>query len=275
MRIRNFTPATQKAYIACVAHFARHFGESPDRLGPEQIRRYQVYLVEHKGISPSYLNTQVCALRFFYHVTLGRDWAIQRIPMAKRPKRLPVVLSVDEVARFLCAIANPKHQTVLTTTYATGLRVSEVTRLKLTDIDSRRMCIRVEQGKGHKDRYVNLSPTLLAYLRQYWKINRPSPWLFPAQGKTRRPLSPKTVRKVCQQASRQAGLTKKVTPHLMRHAFATHLHEAGTDTRVIQALLGHASPKTTARYEHVSMRRIQQTPCPLDLLLQRFATTGP
>ena len=116
MRIRNFTPATQKAYITCVAHFARHFGKSPDRLGPEQIRQYQVYLVEHKGISPSYLNTQVCAPRFFYHVTLGRDWAIQRIPMAKRPKRLPVVLSVDEVARFLCAIANPKHQAVLTTT---------------------------------------------------------------------------------------------------------------------------------------------------------------
>jgi site-specific recombinase XerD len=269
MCIRNFTPSTKKTYITYVAAFAGHFWKSPDRLGLEDIRTYQLHLVEKKRVSPSYLNAIVCALRFFYCVTLRRDWDVKRIPTAKVPKKLPVVLSIDEVERFLRAIRNAKHQAVLTTIYATGLRIAEVTRLKVSDIDSRRMCIRIEQGKGHKDRYVGLSTTLLAYLREYWKIDRPAPWLFPAQGKSNNPLSPNTVRKVCQKASRDAGLRKKVTPHLIRHAFATHLHEAGTDTRVIQALLGHASPKTTARYEHVSMKRMQQTPCPLDLLLER------
>jgi site-specific recombinase XerD len=266
MRIRNFTPGTQKAYAAYVGAFARHFGKSPDQLGLQEIRSYQVHLVERKRVSASYLNAQVCALRFFYRVTLGRDWDIKQILTAKRPKKLPVVPSVEEVGLFLDAVHNAKHRAVLTTIYATGLRIAEVTRLRVADIDSRRMCIRVEQGKGRKDRYVPLSPRLLELLRDYWRIERPSPWLFPACGNRNRPLTPSAVQQVCRRVSAQASLGKRITPHLLRHACATHLMEAGAQTPLIQELLGHASPKTTARYQHVSMHALREAPCPLELL---------
>jgi integrase/recombinase XerD len=266
MRIRNFTPGTQKADAAYVGAFARHFGRPPDQLGLQEIRAYQVYLVEEKRVSASYLNAQVCALRFFYRVTLGRDWDIKQILTAKQPKKLPVVPSVEEVDAFLRSVRNPKHRAVLTTIYATGLRIAEVTGLRIADIDSRRMCIRVEQGKGRKDRYVPLSPRLLELLRDYWRIERPSPWLFPACGKANRPVTPGTVQEVCRKLHAQGPLTKKITPHLLRHACATHLMEAGVRTPLIQKLLGHASPKTTARYQHVSMHALREAPCPLELL---------
>lgn len=266
MRVRNFTPATQKAYAFYVGAFARHFGRPPDELGLQEIRAYQVYLVEEKRVSPSYLTAQVCALRFFYRVTLGSDLDVTRVLTAKKAKKLPTVPSLEEVGLFLKAVRSAKHHAILTTLYATGLRVAEVARLRIADIDSRRMCIRVEQGKGRKDRYVPLSVGLLQLLREYWRIERPRLWLFPARGKPDRPLTTASIRAVCQRAGARARIDKKITPHVLRHACATHLMEAGVPTPAIQQLLGHASPRTTARYQHVSMRALLDMPSPLDLL---------
>jgi integrase/recombinase XerD len=265
MRIRHLARTTQKEYVRRVAAFAKHFGTSPDRLRPEAIRAYQLYLLDEKGLSPSSLNTTVCALRFFYQVTLGVDWDIQTIPYARKPKTLPVVLSRHEVARLLGVVRDLKHRTVLMTAYAAGLRVSEVTRLRIGDIDSRRMCIRVVQGKGRKDRYVMLSRRLLVHLRRYWRAYRPQPWLFPDR-RQRNPLPTSTVQAVCKRARIDAGIEKPVTPHTLRHCFATHLLEAGTDLRTIQVLMGHRSLSTTAIYLRVAIPNIQDTRSPLDLL---------
>lgn len=265
MRIRNLARNTQKEYVRSVAAFAKHFGKSPDRLTPEDIRTYQLYLLDEKGLSPSSLNTAVCALRFFYHVTLGVDWDIQTIPYARKPKKLPVVLSRDEVAQLLGVVRDLKHRTVLMTAYAAGLRVSEVTRLRIRDIDSQRMCIRVVQGKGQKDRYVMLSKKLLVHLRRYWRDYRPQPWLF-FDRRRRGPLPTSTVQAVCKRARIGAGIQKPVTPHTLRHCFATHLLEAGTDLRTIQILMGHRSLSTTAIYLRVAIPNIQDTRSPFDLL---------
>jgi integrase/recombinase XerD len=264
MAIRNLSPGTQELYIYHVAAFARHFGKSPDQLGPEEVRRYQLYLVEQKGLSSSAINVAVCALRFLYRITLGQTWDVERIPLARREKKLPEVLSPEEVTRFFQAITSTKYRTLLITAYAAGLRVSEVTRLRVADIDSRRMTIRVQQGKGRKDRYVMLSPRLLTLLRDYWRAYRPSDWLFPNGHE--QPLAQKAVRRVCKKAWQASGLRKPVTPHTLRHCFATHLLEAGTDLRTLQVLLGHRSPTTTARYTHVAIPNIQQTRSPLDSL---------
>jgi site-specific recombinase XerD len=264
MKIRNLSPGTQEVYIGQVAAFARYFGKSPDQLGPEEIRRYQLYLVEAKGLSSSAINVTVCALRFLYRITLRRTWDIERIPLARREKKLPEVLSPEEVTRFFQAITSTKYRALLMTAYAAGLRISEVTRLRVADIDSRRMTIRVQQGKGRKDRYVMLSPRLLALLRDYWKAYRPLDWLFPGHGQ--HPLAPMTVQRVCNKAWRASALRKPVTPHTLRHCFATHLLEAGTDLRTVQVLLGHRSPTTTARYTHIAIPNIQQTRSPLDSL---------
>jgi site-specific recombinase XerD len=265
MRIRNLTDNTQKEYVRSVAAFAKHFGKSPDRLTPEDIRTYQLYLLNEKGLSPSSLNIAVCALRFFYHVTLRVKWDIQAIPYAREPKKLPVILSRGEVARLLSVVRDLKHRTVLMTAYAAGLRVSEVTRLRIEDIDSQRMCIRVVQGKGHKDRYVMLSEKLLVHLRRYWRAYRPRPWLFPDRSQ-RGPLPISTVQSVCRRARIDAGIEKPVTPHTLRHCFATHLLEAKTDLRTIQVLMGHRSLSTTAIYLRVAIPDIQNTRSPLDLL---------
>jgi site-specific recombinase XerD len=265
MRIRNLARTTQKEYVRSVAAFAKYFGTSPDRLTPEDIRTYQLYLLDEKKLSPSSLNTAVCALRFFYRVTLGVNWDIQTIPYTRKPKKLPVVLSRDEVAQLLGVVRDLKYQTVLMTAYAAGLRVSEVTRLQIRDIDSRRMCIRVVQGKGRKDRYVMLSEKLLVHLRRYWQVYRPRPWLFPDR-RRRGPLPTSTVQAVCKRARIGAGIQKPVTPHTLRHCFATHLLEAGTDLRTIQVLMGHRSLSTTAIYLRVAIPNIQDTRSPLDLL---------
>lgn len=263
MRIRNLSAHTQKRYVDRVAAFAKHFGKSPDRLGPQEIRAYQVYLTEERKLSTSTLNITVCALRFLYRITLRRRWDIERIPLARREKKLPIVLSLDEVAQFLRAIESMKYRAILITAYAAGLRIAEVTRLKIPDIDSRRMIIRVEQGKGRKDRYVMLSPRLLPLLREYWKAYRPSDWLFPGRV-AGRPIAANSVRLVCNKARLASGLKKQITPHTLRHSFATHLLEAGTDLRKIQILLGHRSPSSTARYTHVAIQNVQQTRSPLD-----------
>lgn len=265
MKIRNLSAHTQKRYVDRVAAFAKHFGKSPEQLGPEEIRAFQVYLTQERKLSASTLNNTVCALRFLYHVTLRRNWSLDRIPLARREKKLPVVLSPDEVAQFFRATRSMKHRAILITAYAAGLRIAEVTRLKIRDIDSRRMTIRVDQGKGRKDRYVMLSPRLLTVLREYWKADRPSDWLFPGRYADR-PIAENTVRHVCKQAYLISGLTKRVTPHTLRHSFATHMLEAGTDLRTIQVLLGHRSPSSTARYTHVAPHSLQGAQSPLDRL---------
>src|SRR5712691_2676470 len=217
LRLRNRSARTIKTYIACVAHFARHFQKSPELLGPEEIRQYQVYLVEQRRVSWSYFNQAVCALRFLYRHTLGRDWAITHIPFPRQPKRLPVVLSQAEVKRLFDAVQSLKLRAILMTTYAAGLRLSEVTHLRVSDIDSSRMVIRVQQGKGQKDRYVMLSPTLLEVLRLYWRAERPATWLFPSKGKQEQPLNHSVVQRACHQAGVNAGLTKRVTVRALRH----------------------------------------------------------
>jgi len=265
MRIRNLAPNTQKQYLISVAAFAKYFGKSPDKLVPEDIRTYQIYLLEKKRLDPSSLNVTVSALRFLYCVTLRRDWDIKVIPYARRPRKLPVVLSRQEVTELFQAVRDLKYRTVLMTTYAAGLRVSEVTRLKPTDIDSQRMCIRVEQGKGHKDRYVILSEKLLKHLRRYWADYRPADWLFMDHRKTTHlPIS--TVQTVCKRAREDAGIKKVVKPHTLRHCFATHLLEAGTDLRTIQVLMGHRSLSTTAIYIHVAVQNLRDVRSPFDIL---------
>jgi integrase/recombinase XerD len=215
MRIRNLSPATQRCYVHAVAKFSRYFERSPDRLGLAEVRTYQVHLVS-RGVSWDGFNQAVCALRFFYGVTLGRSAMVERIPYARKLRHLPVVLSTDEVARFLAGIRNLKHRMALTTAYAAGLRVSEVVRLKIADIDSARMLLRVNQGKGGKDRYVMLSPRLLAMLRRYWRAEEPRHWLFPGHNQSRS-LNPSVLQGACRAARAAAGFDKPVTIHTLRH----------------------------------------------------------
>lgn len=266
MQVRNLSPHTQASYVQQVSLFARHFNKSPIELGPEEIRSYQVYLTNEKKLAPSSILIAVAALRFLYRVTLHKDWSFQLIiPAPKKPQTLPVVLSPEEVLHFLGCVEHIKHRTILTTCYAAGLRISEATRLKPNHIDSQRMVLRVEQGKGQKDRYVMLSPKLLEILRNWWRAEKPMQWLFPGDipGK---PIRTHTVEKMCQKAHRHSGITKPITPHSLRHAFAVHLLENGTDIRTIQLLLGHRSLATTARYLRIAITRVCSTTSPLDLL---------
>jgi site-specific recombinase XerD len=265
LRLRNRSSRTIKTYVAQVANFARHFGKSPELLGPEEIRQYQVYLVNERHVSWSSFNQAVCALRFLYRHTLGRDWAVAHIPFPRQPRKLPVVLSQAEVIRLFDAIRSLKLRAMLMTAYAAGLRLSEVTHLQVSDIDSERMVIRVRQGKGQKDRYVMLSPKLLETLRLYWRMERPTTWLFPSKSKEQ-PVNPSVLQKACHQAGLDAGLTKRATVRCLRHSFATHLLEAGTNIRIIQTLLGHSSLSTTQVYTNVSAKTVRATESPLELL---------
>lgn len=265
MSIRNLAENTQSAYLQQIAAYARYFNRSPDQLGPEEIRTYQLYLMEVRALTPSSICVATGALRFLYKVTLKRPWAVEEIPMPKRPRKLPEILSPEEVMHFLSAITNHKHRAILMTAYAAGLRVSEATHLKVTDIDSQRMMLRVEQGKGMKDRYVMLSPRLLDVLRTYWKSARPTQWLFPGEVPGQ-PITREAVGLACQKARRDAGITKPITPHSLRHAFASHLLESGANLRTIQLLLGHRSLATTARYLKVATTTVCATTSPFDLL---------
>jgi integrase/recombinase XerD len=264
MRVRNLSPATQEAYVRAVEKLSRHFGRSPDRLNLEDVRAFQVHLAA-QGYAWSTVNQTVCALRFFYGVTLGRERMPKHLAYAHQPSKLPVVLSASEVARFLAAVPSVRSRAALTTAYAAGLRVSEAVSLKITDIDSERMTIRVEHGKGGKDRYVMLSPRLLEVLRSYWRVARPRDWLFPGQDASR-PLNPVSLHRACRLAALAAGLDKRVTVHTLRHSFATHLLESGSNIRVIQLLLGHSNLSTTARYTQVATSTIHGTVSPLDRL---------
>jgi len=266
MQVRNLSPLTQSVYVLQVARFARHFGQSPDQLGPEQIRSYQLYLCKEKKLAPSTILVAVAALRFLYKVTLHKAWSVEEIiPAPKRPQKLPVILSPQEVVHFLNCVASPKHRTILTTCYAAGLRVSEAVRLKPAEIDSQRMVIRVDQGKGRKDRYVMLSPRLLEILRAWWRLEKPQLWLFPGATHGRHTTGC-AVWQACQEARQASRIPKPITPHSMRHAFAVHLLERGTDVRTIQLLLGHRSLATTARYLRIATTKVCSTTSPLDLL---------
>ena len=273
MRIRNFSKNTQQAYVRAVAAFAKYFGRSPSELGPSEIRRYQRHLVQERGLSSSSLNITTCGLRFLYRITLDAEIDVQKILFAKKETRLPVVLSPEEMQRFFAAISVFKHRVVFMTLYASGLRISEALHLRLADVDSSRRVLRIEQGKGKKDRYTLLPETLLGSLRAYWKQCRPQQWLFEGRDPGK-PLQAGTIHKAGWIAARAANLQKPVTTHTMRHSFATHLLEAGVDLRTIQLLLGHKSLRTTQRYLHVARSAVQSTQSPLDLLLAPRSDAG-
>ena len=268
MRIRNFATTTQRSYIHYVAEFAKHFNRSPRELDLEAVRQYQLHLTQERKLSPQSINTFVSAVQFLYLTTLEMPWEKQDFPRARLDEKLPVVLAPEEVQRFLDHIASIKHRAVLLSCYGAGLRISEAVALQPSHIDSQRMLIRVQHGKGGKDRYAMLSPGLLEILRAYYRILHPAgPWLFPSW----RPhlhLSAGAVQIACREAWQHSGLAKRVTPHVLRHSFATHLLENGIDTRVIQVLLGHSRIDTTARYTAVSPATISATASPLDLLLK-------
>jgi integrase/recombinase XerD len=275
MQVRNLSPHTQTSYVQQVSLFARHFNQSPEKLGPEEIRTYQIYLTNEKKLAPGSVLIAVAALRFLYKVSLKRKWPFDEvIPAPKKPQKLPVVLSPEEVLHFLECVGSTKQRAILTTCYAAGLRISETVRLKFTDIDGQRMVIRVDQGKGQKDRYVMLSPKLLETLRNYWRAVRPKSWLFEGDI-ANHPITRSAVEVACQKARRLSGIGKPISPHSMRHAFAVHLLESGTDVRTIQLLLGHRSLATTARYLRIATSKVCSTSSPLDLLPRPVSVAPP
>ena len=266
LKISNLSSVTSHVYIWHVARFASYFHKSPELLGPEEVRQYQLYLIE-KGVSWSWFNQAVCALRFLYRYTLKREWKIDEIRFPKKPKKLPVVLSLAEVEELLGSVEPFRYRVILMTIYAAGLRVSEAANLKVSDIDSQRMVIRVQEGKGAKDRFVMLSPRLLSLLREYWKRERPTGvWLFPSPYKEGFPIQKNAIQTVCRNTVKSLKWNKPVSARTLRHCFATHLLEAGYDVRTIQVLMGHRSMSTTQGYLHVSVQRIGNATSPLDLL---------
>jgi integrase/recombinase XerD len=265
LQIRHYSPTTIRLYLHSVAEFARHFRKPPDQLGPEHIRQYQLFLIKDKQACRSSCVQLVCALRFLYTHTLNRKIEIDRIPFPRRERKLPLILSREEVKALLEAPGKLRDRAVLAVLYGSGLRVAEATQLKPRDIDARRQVLWVRQGKGRKDRQTLLPAKLLELLRWYWKAERPGDWLFPGRDRTR-PVSPKAVYLACRDAAQVAGIQKPVHPHLLRHAFATHLLESGVNLRTIQLLLGHANLESTARYLQVADVAIRSTPSPLDAL---------
>jgi site-specific recombinase XerD len=273
MQLRNLAPETIRGYVYYVARFAKYFGRSPELLTPEHARQYQLHLLEKK-VSWSTFNQSVCALRFFYGTTLGRKDYVKRLPFGKKPKRVPVVLSREEVLKFLQGILSRKQRMLLTTMYATGMRVGEAVQLSVNDIDSRRMTILVSRGKGNKQRLVPLSPKLLAELRLFWQTHRNSVWLFPSH-EPGRPLSIASVERMCARVRVRCGLKRRFNTHALRHTFATELLEAGVDLFSIQKILGHRSLSTTAHYTHVRRSHLQEACRSLDLLPLEQLRQGP
>ena len=267
LRTRNYSPRTEETYIEAVARFARHFGKSPEQLGAAQITEYQVWLRETRHVSASLFNQVVCALRFFYVEVLNRPDQVVRIAYARTEKHLPVVLSLEETARFLASIEIPRYRVLLTTIYSAGLRLGEALALRAGDIDSSRMLIRIRQGKGKKDRYVPLSPLVLELLREHWRREKLTDLLFARDQDRSRPLSDTTVQKYVRRAARAAGFRKIITARTLRHSYATHLIEKGTSTRVVQVLLGHTNVHTTETYTHVSPQTLGTIISPLDQIV--------
>jgi integrase/recombinase XerD len=272
LQLRNYAPRTISIYVSVVARFAKHFNCSPDRLGHEHVRQYQLHLLALKA-SWSRFNQAVCALRFFYAVTLQRPGLVRMVPYGKKPRALPCVLSPQEVVRLFAAVGCPRYRLLLQTAYACGLRVGEAVRLRTADIDSSRMVLHVRQAKGRKDRFAPLSAVLLQLLRDYWREHRPKDWLFPGA----RPdshISVGQVQRICHRAVLACGLTKKASMHTLRHSYATHLLEGGTDLATLQKLLGHNQMSTTLRYTHIGQLHLQRVASPLDDLPTLPASTG-
>ena len=276
---RNYSDKTIRYYLQAVAQFAKHFGKRPDQLGPDELRTYQAYLLRERKLAVGSVVARVAALRFFYVRVLKRHEFREDLPYPKDRRRLPTVLSLEEVTRLINAAGNLQQRALLMTLYGTGMRRTEVSLLKVSDIDSQRMMIRVERGKGGAGRDIPLSPALLETLREYWRWKKPRTYLFPSSERKRgkeQPISDKTVWYACTEAARHAGLTKRVSPHCLRHSFATHLLEAGTDLRTIQILLGHGDLETTAKYLHLSQRHLRAVANPLESLqLSRAAGSQP
>jgi site-specific recombinase XerD len=273
---RNYSQQTTRSYIRTVEDFARHFHCSPDRLAPRHIREYQAELFQKRKLSAGSVAVRLAALRFFYCKTLQKGWSIADTPYPKKDHRLPAILSQEEVAQLIAAASTAFHRTLLLTLYATGVRRAELTHLKVSDIDSQRMVIHIQGGKGRKDRDVMLGPKLLEELREHWHRLRRKPrvWLFPGDHDhgADHPIDTKTVWQACQQAAQRAGLQKGVHPHTLRHCFATHLLEAGADRRTMQILLAHNDLKETARYLHLSQRHLHAASRPLDSLSRKGAS---
>jgi site-specific recombinase XerD len=265
MQLRNYATGTQRSYIHYVEEFANHYRLSPARMGLDEIRNYELYLIEERKLSPQSVNCFVSAVKFLYTVTLEMPWKEEHFPRLKVPEKLPVVLSASEVMEFFRWVGILKHRVVLMLCYGSGLRIEEAVSLKVGDIDSKRMLVAVRGGKGNKDRYTVLSGRLLLLLREYWKIQRPKDWLFPAI-QAGRHIQQGTIQQVCREACQMAGITKHITPHMLRHSFATHLLENGTDTRAIQVMLGHRRIDTTARYTAVTPQTVGRSRSPLDQL---------
>lgn len=265
MTVRGFSPRTHEAYIAAVRGLAKHYRRSPDEISADEVQAYIAHMITKRGLSSSTCNIAAQAFRFLYHITLGRDAIVFEVPSPKQPQRLPEILSRDEVTRLIEAPPNPKHRLLLATIYAAGLRVSEAVRLKVSDIDRARMTLRVEQGKGRKDRVVPLSRRLLDRCETFWKTEPPRLWLFPNRHGIR-PIDITVAQKVWTMAKLRTGIAKKGGIHGLRHAFATHLIESGADVPTVQRLLGHRSVSTTMRYFHLSQARLATIRSPLDLL---------
>jgi integrase/recombinase XerD len=264
--LKAYSPNTMRSYLRCARHFAKHYMRSPEEMGDQEVRDFLLYLVRDRQASPATLDMYVNALKFLYNITLKRPEVVKGIAHPKRPKTLPVILSPGEVLRIFAAIRSVKHKAIIATAYAAGLRISEVCGLRIADIDSQRKRIHVRSGKGKKDRYVMLGESLLDLLRQYYQKARPQgEYLFPGYN-PQRPICTTAVSQVLRKVVRQTGLTKKVSMHTLRHCFATHLLEAGTDIRILQVLLGHSSIRTTLRYTHITDRLLQKLVSPLDLI---------
>jgi integrase/recombinase XerD len=265
---RNYSEGTTRRYLRYVERFAQHFGKSPDKLGPDHLRTYQAYLLKVRKLDPGTVENHVSALRFLFIRTLDRHEFRQFLPYPKVRRKLPKILSKEEVARLIDASSGLFERTLLMVLYGTGMRRAEIARLKIDDIDSQRMVIHVVNGKGGKDRDLPLSPKLLETLRAYWLWLKPQTYLFPSRTHrdSEQPITDKTVWRTCSEAARRAGIRKTVAPHLVRHSWATHLLEAGTDLRTIQLLLGHEDLEVTARYLHLSEHHLHQVPNPIEEL---------
>ena len=264
---RNYSKTTVNSYLKVVAAFAKHFQRSPDQLGPEQIRAYQVYLFRERKLSARTVRQHTAALRFFFCKTLQRHYPVEEVPYPKAPRRLPLILTQQEAVRLIDSASNLFHRAMLMTAYSTGMRRAEMCQLKVEDIDSDRMLIHIRQGKGRRDRDVPLSPKLLETLRAYWRWMKPQTYLFPGTingSRADKPITPKMLWEACREAAQRAGITKPVRPHLLRHSFATHLLEGGADLPTVQALLGHADLKPTSIYLHLSERHLKAAGTPLD-----------
>lgn len=266
LQLKNYSSKTQQAYINHVKRYSEHYNQSPDNLGTNEIREYLHYLIMNKGVSSSYINLVYSALKFFYQTTLRREWDITEIPRMKRQKKLPVVLSTTEVQEIFKATTNLKYRAIFMTIYAAGLRISEASNLKISDIDSNNMQIRVIQGKGKKDRYTLLSTENLKNLREYFRLYRPVLWLFPGNPLDK-PISDRSIQKMFKKSKEKAGIKKSATVHTLRHCFATHLIESGTSIYHIQKLMGHTNPKTTSIYIHLTRKDLLNVKSPLDLLM--------